>query len=83
MDSTNAISQIRAETAVLSGAVTRIHPLVPGLGDAPTQGEILKALFELTKQVFTELNGIVARKEGPRFLPEDFLPLLRRQVEAK
>jgi protein SCO1/2 len=26
---------------------------------------------------------IVARKEGPRFLPEDFLPLLRRQVEAK
>jgi hypothetical protein len=35
----------------LAGAVTRIHPLVPGLGDAPTQGEILKALFELTKQV--------------------------------
>jgi hypothetical protein len=51
MDPTSAISQIRAETVLLSAAVTRIHPLVPGLGDAPTQGEILKALFELTKQV--------------------------------
>jgi hypothetical protein len=51
MDPTNAISQIRAETVALSAAVTRIHPLVPGLTDAPTQGEILKALFELTKQV--------------------------------
>ena len=51
MDPMNAISQIRAETVLLSAAVTRIHPLVPGLQDAPTQGEILKALFELTKQV--------------------------------
>lgn len=51
MDSTSAISQIRAETVQLAGAVTRIHPLVPSLGDAPTQAEILKALFELTKQV--------------------------------
>ncbi len=51
MDPTSTISQIRAETVLLSAAVTRIHPLVPGLGDAPTQGEILKALFELTKQV--------------------------------
>jgi hypothetical protein len=51
MDPTSAISQIRAETVQLAGAVTRIHPLVPCLGDAPTQGEILKALFELTKQV--------------------------------
>jgi hypothetical protein len=51
MDPTNAISQIRAETVALSTAVTRIHPLVPGLADASTQGEVLKALFELTKQV--------------------------------
>lgn len=26
---------------------------------------------------------ILARKEGPRFLPEDFLPLLRRQLESR
>jgi hypothetical protein len=51
MDPTDTISQIRAETVLLAGAVTRIHPLVPGLQDAPTQAEILKALFELTKQV--------------------------------
>lgn len=28
-----------------------MHPALPRLGDAGTQGEILKALFELTKQV--------------------------------
>lgn len=28
-----------------------MHPLVPKLGDAPAQGEIFKAVFELTKQV--------------------------------
>ena len=28
-----------------------MHPVLPKLGDAPTQGEVLKALFELTKQV--------------------------------
>jgi len=26
---------------------------------------------------------IVARREGPRFLPEDFLPILRRQLEPR
>ena len=31
--------------------VTAIHPLVPGLADPPTQGELLKALYELTKSV--------------------------------
>jgi hypothetical protein len=28
-----------------------MHPALPRLGDAGTQSEILKALFELTKQV--------------------------------
>ena len=31
--------------------VTSMHPLVPKLGDSAAQGEIYKALFELTKQV--------------------------------
>jgi len=30
---------------------TAMHPLVPGLADPPTQGELLKALYELTKSV--------------------------------
>ena len=28
-----------------------MHPALPKLGDTGTQGEVLKALFELTKQV--------------------------------
>ena len=28
-----------------------MHPALPKLDDAATQGEVLKALFELTKQV--------------------------------
>jgi hypothetical protein len=51
MEPSSAISLIRAETVHLAGAVTRIHPLVSNLGDPAAQGEILKALFELTKQV--------------------------------
>jgi hypothetical protein len=51
MDPTTATSLIRTETAVLAATVTKIHPLVSGLGDPPVQAEILKALFELTKQV--------------------------------
>ena len=51
MDTSTAVSQIRAETAQLASAITRIHPLVQKLQDPAAQGEILKALFELTKQV--------------------------------
>lgn len=51
MDQTAAIEQIRTACNQIAGQVTRIHPLVPGLADAPTQNEIVKALYELTKQV--------------------------------
>jgi hypothetical protein len=53
MDRAEAIQNLRAECIHLASAVTRMHPMVPGLQDAPTQGEILKALFELTKHVET------------------------------
>lgn len=33
--------------------------------------------------VVSAQGRILARKEGPRFLPEDFLPILRRQLEAR
>lgn len=46
-----AIKEIRDRTNQLSAQITALHPLVPKLDDAPTQGELLKALFELTKQV--------------------------------
>jgi hypothetical protein len=46
-----AIQQIRDKANQIAGIVTSIHPLAPKLADPPTQGELFKALFELTKQV--------------------------------
>ena len=46
-----AIRDIRERANQIAANVTAIHPLVPKLADAPTQTELLKALFELTKQV--------------------------------
>lgn len=51
MERAAAIQQIRERVNQIATQVTGIHPLVPGLADAPTQGELLKALFELTKSV--------------------------------
>lgn len=42
---------MRATCNELSAGITRLHPQVPKLGVPAAQGEILKALFELTKQV--------------------------------
>lgn len=51
MDRPTAIQQIRDTCNELSSGVTRLHPLLPALADEPTKAEIIKALFELTKQV--------------------------------
>lgn len=51
MERTEAIGQMWATRNELGNAVTRLHPLVPRLNAPPAQAEILKALFELTKQV--------------------------------
>ena len=51
MDRTTAISEIRQACNDIAAGVTRVHPLLPALGDEPTKGEIVKALFELTKNV--------------------------------
>lgn len=51
MDRPTAIPQIRAACQQIAAGVTSIHPLLPALGDEPTKAEIIKALFELTKQV--------------------------------
>lgn len=44
---------MRTECNQIAAAITRLHPLTPALQDAATQSEILKALFELTKNVET------------------------------
>jgi hypothetical protein len=51
MDRPLAIEQIRAACNVIAAGVTSIHPLLPPLADEPTKAEIVKALFELTKNV--------------------------------
>jgi hypothetical protein len=47
----NIISQIRSRADQISRLVTEMHPLTPKLGKPEAQNEILRALFELTKQV--------------------------------
>jgi hypothetical protein len=51
MDRTAASQQIREHCNTVSTAVMKIHPLLNALGDDPTKGEIVKALFEITKNV--------------------------------
>ncbi len=51
MDRLAAITQIRAACQQIATAVTSIHPLLPALADEATKAEIVKALFELTKNV--------------------------------
>jgi len=45
------IEKIRGQINQIATNVTAIHPLVSGLADPPAQGELLKALYELTKNV--------------------------------
>ena len=46
-----ALLQMRERANQISRLVTEMHPLTPKLNNAAAQGEVLKALFELTKQV--------------------------------
>jgi hypothetical protein len=51
MERNLAIRDIRERANQIASNVTAMHPLVSNLADPPTQTELLKALFELTKQV--------------------------------
>jgi hypothetical protein len=51
MERTAAILEIREKANQIATTITAIHPLVGKLADPPTQSELFKALFELTKQV--------------------------------
>ena len=46
-----AIPEVREKVNQIGTLITSLHPLVPRLNDPPTQNEVLRALFELTKQV--------------------------------
>lgn len=51
MDRNTAIKSIREHVNQIATHVTAIHPLAPGLSDPPTQAEMMKVLYELTKSV--------------------------------
>jgi len=51
MDRATASPQIREHCNTASMAVMKIHPLLNALGDDTTKAEIVKALFEITKNV--------------------------------
>ena len=47
----SAIPELREKLKQVGALITAIHPVIPKLNDAPTQNELLRAAFELTKQV--------------------------------
>jgi hypothetical protein len=51
MESSEANSQMKARADQIARLVTEMHPLTPKLRNAEAQNEILRALFELTRQV--------------------------------
>lgn len=51
MENSPAIPEFREKVNQLGALITSLHPLVPKLNDTATQNELLRALFELTKQV--------------------------------
>lgn len=51
MDRPAASQQIREHCNTVSVAVMKLHPLLNALGDEPTKAEIVKALYEVTKNI--------------------------------
>jgi hypothetical protein len=51
MNSGEATQELRARAEEIARIVTAMHPLVPRLENPAAQNEILRSLFELTKQV--------------------------------
>ena len=51
MNRSEALQTLRNQCNLISSEITRMHPVIPTLEHPQTQSEILKALFELTKQV--------------------------------
>jgi hypothetical protein len=68
--SQEVITEMRSRANQISRLVTELHPLAPKLGKPEAQNEILRALFELTKQVE------VVKKQLLRVEKDDSSPLL-------
>ncbi len=69
MDKQSGIGQIRKACDTIAAELLKIHPAVNALGDKPTQDDIYKALFQLTKELET-IKKRVARLERQEDTPE-------------
>jgi len=70
MDRATASKELRDHCNTVSLAVMKMHPLLNALGDNATKGEIVKALFEITK------NVEVVKKQTMRLEKRDDTTLL-------
>ena len=70
MDRATASKELRDHCNTVSLAVMKMHPLLNSLGDDATKSEIVKALFELTK------NTEVVKKQVMRLDKRDDSTLL-------
>lgn len=64
MDTNEVIAQMRARADQVARLVTELHPLTPKLGQPEAQNEILRALFELTKQVEVVKKQLLRVEKG-------------------
>ncbi|MEY2598110.1 MAG: hypothetical protein RLZZ142_369 [Verrucomicrobiota bacterium] len=64
MDRPAALEKLRTNCNQIAALITQMHPAVPALSDAGAQGEILKALFEFTKQVEVVKKHLLRLEKG-------------------
>ena len=60
----NIITEMRSRADQISRLVTELHPLTPKLGKPEAQTEILRALFELTKQIEVVKKHLLRAEKG-------------------
>lgn len=64
MSPAEATKTLRSRSDEISAIVTAMHPVVRDLGHLAVQGEILRALFELTKQVEVVKKHLIRLEKG-------------------
>ena len=64
MSRADAIQDLRSRVDEIARTVTSMHPIVPRLEDGTARNEILRALFELTKQVEMVKKTLIRLEKG-------------------
>lgn len=68
MDRQASIQQIKKACSNVAAELMKIHPAIPALGHAQAQEEIIKAVFQLTKELETikkKVALVEKQKETP------------------